>query len=112
MPVSVTVTQIKDGVSDNKRFVDVSLALGGTYNATQATNGFAVDIKKLPLDEVTDVLALPFTGAGGSAAVQLGGTKVAPTIKLRAFDPTDGSAVDPADTDTPPASISVRLLGA
>lgn len=112
MPVAVTVTQIQDGVADNKRFVDVSLALSGTYNATQATNGFAVPITKLPLDEVTGVVALPFTGSGGAAGVQLGGTKSAPTIKLRGFAIADGTAVNPADTDTPPAAIRVRLFGA
>jgi hypothetical protein len=112
MPVSVTVTHLQDGVADNKRFVDVSLALSGTYNTAQASNGFAVPIGKLPIDEVTGVLALPFAGAGGAAGVQLGGTKAAPTLKLRGFDVADGTAVDPADTDTPPAVISVRLFGA
>lgn len=112
MPVTATVTHIQDGVIDNKRFVDVSLALSGTYNTSEATNGFAVPIAKLPIDEVTDVHALPFAGAGGAAGVQLGGTKTAPTLRLRGFAVADGTAVNPANTNTPPAAIRVRLFGA
>jgi hypothetical protein len=112
MPVAVTVTHVRDGVSDNKRFVDVSLALSGTYDATQASDGFAVPIARLSLNEVTDVVALPYGGSGGAAGVALGGTKSSPTIKLRTFNTSTGAAVNPANGNTPPASISVRLFGA
>jgi hypothetical protein len=112
MPVTVTVTTLRDGVEDNKRFVDVSLALGGTYDATQAADGFLVPMGKLPIREVTDIRGLGFTGTGGAAGVQLAGTKAAPRIKLRGFNVANGNAVSPADTETPPAAVRVRLIGA
>jgi hypothetical protein len=112
MPVAVAVTTLADGVEDNKRFVDVSLALTSTYDATQAADGFLIPMVKLPIREVTEIRALQFAGAGGAAGVQLGGTKAAPTIKLRGFDVADGTAVSPADTETPPATLRVRLIGA
>lgn len=112
MPVTVTVTTLRDGVEDNKRFVDVSLALAGAYNATQASDGILVPMAKLPIREVTDIRGLPFAGAGGAAGVQLAGTKAAPAIKLRGFNVANGNAVSPADEDTPPAAVRVRLIGA
>jgi len=112
MPVAVAVTTLADGVEDNKRFVDVSLALTSTYDATQVTNGFLIPMAKLPIREVTEIRALQFAGAGGAAGVQLGGTKAAPTIKLRGFNVTTGAAVSPADTNVPPATLRVRLIGA
>jgi hypothetical protein len=112
MAVSVAVTTLRDGVVDNKRFVDVSLALTDDYSTGQASAGIAIPMAKLPIREVTGIAALPFVGSGGAAGVQLAGTKAAPTIKLRGFNVASGAAVNPAAEDTPPAVVRLRLFGA
>jgi len=112
VPVSVAVTTLREGVSDNKRFVDVSLALTSTYDATQAADGFLIPMDKVSIREVTDVHTLPPVGDAAGAAVQLAGTKGAPRLKLRTFTVTTGAAANPVDTDVPPAAVRVRLFGA
>ncbi len=113
MATTVTVTQIGQGVEGVRRFTDVVLALSGAIDATQETDGIDVDIKKLPLDEVTAVHILP-TGTGrlGGVSVELAGTKSAPALKFGVTDVTDGSLTGLVDTDVPPTSIALRLFGA
>ena len=113
MPVAVAVTTLRDGVEDSRRFVDVSLALTGTYDATQALNGFLIPMNKLPFDEVTQVRALSYLPGDSGCGVQLAGTKGAPRLRLRNFSVTTGAAVNPADTNVPPSgALRVRIIGA
>lgn len=113
MATTVTVTQVGQGVEGSRRFTDVVLGLSGAIDATQETNGIAVDIKKLPFDEVTDVHVLQSaTGQIGGVSVELAGTKSAPTLKFGVTDVTDGSLTALVDTDVPPTSIALRLFGA
>lgn len=113
MPVAVAVTTLRDGVSDNKRFVDVSLTLTGTYDAGQSISGFLIPMDKLPFDEVTDVMALSYLPAESGCGVQLAGTKGAPRLRLRNFNVTNGAIVNPTDTNAAPAwALRVRLIGA
>ena len=113
MPVSVTVTQLAQGVADNKRFVDVNVACTSTLDATQASSGVTIPMTSLPIDEVTDVHQLqPATATGGGVSVILAGTKDAPTLKFVAAPAASSTGAALANTNTPPANLRLRLFGA
>lgn len=113
MATTVTVTQIGQGVSGNRRFTDVVLGLDGGLSEDQEDDGVEVDIATLPLDEVTEVHILP-TGTGrlGGVSVELDGTKSAPALKFGVTDVTDGTLTALVEDDVPPETIALRLFGA
>lgn len=110
---ATTITNRKQGVQDRRKVVEADV----TFSASYATGGDTVSLAALGLNGVKQML-IPshdlITRKPVSAAVaqtgnsyQLGGTEVAPTIKVFTTTNTELAAA----TNASSATIRVRFLG-
>lgn len=97
---TIAVANLRQGVSDNKRYVDADITMSASY----ATNGDTVPVATLGLKVVDEILV---HGNNEGLSLVLGGTSQAP--KVVAYDTTETEVTNATDLST--RDFTVRFLG-